>query len=94
MRSDRRNFAQVDRWGRGYFVVECDGRLQVCPTRDTAVKVDLMEVVEEVKRRGYDAPVLIRFPQIAQRRLHEIRAAFFSHRGIDFQGRTCIYPVK
>lgn len=87
---------QVDRWGRGYFVVERDGRLQVCPTRDTAVKVDLMEVVEEVKRRGYDAPVLIRFPQIAQQRLHEIRAAFSTAiEESDFQGRyTCIYPCK
>ena len=87
---------QVDRWGNGYFSVESNGHLHVCPTQDPSVKVDLTKILDEAAQRGCEAPVLIRFPQIAQQRLSEIQSAFAtSIQKCSFQGQyTCVYPIK
>jgi arginine decarboxylase len=87
---------QVDRWGKGFFSVESNGHLHVCPTKDPSIKVDLTKILDEAAQRGCEAPVLIRFPQIAQRRLGDIQAAFATAiKECSFQGKyTCVYPIK
>ncbi|RMH05245.1 MAG: biosynthetic arginine decarboxylase [Planctomycetota bacterium] len=86
----------VDAWGQGFFAVTPDGRLTVRPTKDPAREIDLLEVVEGMRERGFTTPILLRFSDLLQHRLKEIRDAFdrvmseVGYRG----GYRCVYPIK
>jgi len=86
----------VANWGKGYFSVNAQGRLEVHPTRDPDRAVDLKRLVDQLQARGVHPPVLIRFGELLKHRLGEIHAAF--HRAIEeygYQSRYhCIYPIK
>ena len=43
----------VDHWGRDYFTVNEKGNVCVLPTRDPAKQIDLMEIVEDARERGF-----------------------------------------
>jgi len=94
--ADAQDLYDVAGWGKGYFSVHPTGHLLVHPTRDPSRWIDLKELVEQLKLRGLDLPVLIRFSQILQDRLREIHDAF--RRAItdhDYRGSySCVYPIK
>ncbi len=83
-------------WGKGYFAVNPAGHLTCQPTKDPAKTIDLHEVVEGLRERGIHTPVLLRFNDILNHRLREIRKAFDD--AIAEQGYTggysCVYPIK
>jgi arginine decarboxylase len=83
-------------WGKGYFAVNPAGHLTVLPTKDAARSIDLHTVVEGLRERGIHTPVLLRFNDILEHRLREIRKAFDD--AITEQGYTgsysCVYPIK
>ncbi|MBL7008989.1 MAG: biosynthetic arginine decarboxylase [Planctomycetes bacterium] len=86
----------VDAWGQGYFGVNPQGRLTVNPTQDPARSIDLLEVVEGMRERGLNTPLLLRFSDLLHHRLREIRRAFDSAiEEAEYQGTyRCIYPIK
>jgi arginine decarboxylase len=83
-------------WGKGYVGVNAAGHAVVMPTKDNARQIDLHEVVEGLKERGIHTPVLLRFNDLLEHRLREIRKAFDdamsdqSYAG----GYSCVYPIK
>jgi arginine decarboxylase len=83
-------------WGKGYVGVNSAGHAVVMPTKDNARQIDLHEVVEGLKERGIHTPVLLRFNDLLEHRLREIRKAFDdamtdqSFTG----GYSCVYPIK
>ncbi len=83
-------------WGKGYVGVNARGHATVMPTKDPSRQVDLHEVVQGLRERGIHTPVLLRFNNILEHRLREIRKAFDdamaeqSYTG----GYSCIYPIK
>jgi arginine decarboxylase len=83
-------------WGKGYFAVNPAGHLTCLPTKDPTRAIDLHEVVEGLRERGIHTPVLLRFNDILNHRLREIRKAFDD--AITEQGYTgkysCVYPIK
>ncbi len=86
----------VNLWGKDYFAVDDSGHLQVHPDRDPNKAVDLLELVEQLRRRGINTPVLARFPEILKTRLEDIRKAFDQAiKNEEYQGEySCIYPIK
>ncbi len=83
-------------WGQGYFSVSDRGHVLVHPVRGAGATIDLYEVVEGLRERGIDPPVVVRFEEIVRDRLQAMRSAFA--RAIaenEYRGRyTCVYPVK
>jgi arginine decarboxylase len=86
----------IKAWGQGYFGVNEAGNLTVMPEKDPARAVDLLEVVEGLRERGYPTPLLIRFQDLLAHRLRDIKGAFDRARA-DHEyegGYHCIYPIK
>ncbi len=66
----------LDGWGNGYLAVGDDGHLLVTPQRDPARAIDVYRVVEDLVRRGFKTPLLLRFPQLLEGQVHELANAF------------------
>jgi len=83
-------------WGKGYVGVNAGGHITMMPTKEADKQIDLYEVVQGLRERGIHTPVLLRFNDILQHRLREIRAAF--DQAIAEQaytgGYSCVYPIK
>ena len=91
---DARETYQIDAWGGGYFGLNEAGHVTALP--GTPQEVDLHALVEEVRERGIDPPMLLRFSDILRRRVVELNEAF--GRAIEeygYRGRyRGVFPVK
>lgn len=86
----------VGDWGKGYVGVNAEGHVTVMPTKDPGKQIDLFEVVDGLRERGIHTPVLLRFNDIIEHRLREIRKAFddtIAEQGYT-GGYSCVYPIK
>lgn len=86
----------IDRWGNPYFRVNREGHVAVRPVFDSDLEIDILSIVEEVRSRGIQLPVLLRFQDLLRRRVIELNESF--RRAIDefeyhniYQG---VYPIK
>src|SRR6201993_3769159 len=68
----------VDRWGSGYFSINRSGNVQVMPTQQESLGIDLMEVVQEARDRGMSFPLVVRFQDLLRHRVETINRAFQS----------------
>jgi arginine decarboxylase len=68
----------VAKWGSGYFGINPGGRLIVRPESRTVggPELDLYDLIGQIRRRGVEAPILLRFNGILRARVREIHAAF------------------
>ncbi|MBV9488976.1 MAG: biosynthetic arginine decarboxylase, partial [Verrucomicrobia bacterium] len=66
----------VDRWGSGYFTINRHGNVQVIPTQNEKLSVDLMEVIQEARDRKLTFPLVIRFQDLLRHRVETINKAF------------------
>ncbi|MFV0446436.1 MAG: biosynthetic arginine decarboxylase [Planctomycetaceae bacterium] len=86
----------VPRWGKGYFTVGSNGHLLVHPSADPNKFIDLKDLIDRLKLRGLDTPMLVRFNGILKDRLKSLHDAF--SRAIaenDYKGRyRCVFPIK
>lgn len=86
----------IPTWGHGYFDVNANGNLVVCPGGMEKPHVDLLELTEELQERGIRCPMLLRFPDITHERIKLINECFanaiesYKYQGI-YQG---VYPIK
>jgi len=83
-------------WGKGYVSVNADGHIAMLPTKEAAKQIDLYDVIQGLKQRGIHTPVLLRFNDLLDHRLREIRRAFDdSMREQEYKGSyACVYPIK
>lgn len=95
--SGMRRTYNVAWWSNGYFSVNDDGCLCVCPNPDQPqATVDLAHLVKVREAQGQRLPALFCFPQILQHRLLSINKAFknareaYGYRGDYF----LVYPIK
>lgn len=86
----------VDRWGSSYFSVHADGNLHVHPHGSPERSFDLKQLVDRLRLRGLELPILIRFNDILLDRMSCIQQAFQTAiRAHEYCGSyTCIYPIK
>ncbi len=86
----------IDAWGKGYFRVTDGGTLGVLPDQRPECAVDLLEIIEGLRGRGIDPPVLLRFRGILDHRIRSLARAF--HQAMEENeyrgGYICAYPIK
>jgi arginine decarboxylase len=86
----------VRNWGKGYFGVNKLGHITVFPNKNPEESIDLKQLVDELRDRDYQLPILVRFTDILRHRVGEIAQAFQSAIGeFQYQGDyCCVYPIK
>lgn len=86
----------IKRWGAPYFSINSAGHMVVSPQGDRGGSIDLYELIEALKGRGLNLPILLRFPDILQDRIDRLNSAFaraiarYNYAGI-YRG---VFPVK
>lgn len=87
---------RIKGWGEPYFAVNAAGHITVSPQGDRGGSLDLKKLVDGLKQRDFQLPLLIRFSEILEDRLERINACFaqaiarYSYEGV-YQG---VFPVK
>ncbi|MEL6815679.1 MAG: biosynthetic arginine decarboxylase [Cyanobacteria bacterium J06598_3] len=87
---------RIKGWGEPYFSINAAGNITVSPQGDRGGSLDLYKLVEGLKQRDFQLPLLIRFSEILEDRLGRINACFskaiarYSYEGV-YQG---VFPVK
>ena len=88
---------RVKRWGAGYFEIGDNGNLHVTPDPDKKqMRIDMQQVVEEIKQEGIQFPVVVRFHDILHSQVAKLNHTFretIEEEG--YQGQYMgVYPVK
>ncbi len=86
----------VHNWGKGYFGINSLGHVTVMPAKDPALAIDLKELIEQLRARGIQLPILLRFTDILRHRVGDLHEAF--RKAIvesEYRGNyLCVYPIK
>ncbi|HEX2585744.1 MAG TPA: biosynthetic arginine decarboxylase [Steroidobacteraceae bacterium] len=87
---------QVSEWGKGYFGVNELGHVVVRPDTTTQHEIDLYEVLQGLKARDLNTPVVVRFSDILHHRLSRLNAVFTQAiTENDYRNRYCaVFPIK
>jgi arginine decarboxylase len=86
----------VNGWGRDFFSINEAGHVEVTPAGAGSPRIDLKELVDDLKSRGLNLPLLIRFSDILRTRVQQLCGAF--QQAIaenDYKGSyRGVYPIK
>jgi arginine decarboxylase len=88
---------QITGWGTPYFQVNARGHVEVTPDPDRAHQaINLYELTQELRARGLELPLLIRFSNIVNDRIKRLNEAFGKAiTEYDYQGTyRGVFPVK
>jgi len=93
---DSAKLYRVDQWGQGYFSVNGEGNVAVHPTQEQHRQIDLKKLIDELRERDIQLPILVRFTDILKHRVSMLHEAFA--RAIvenEYKGNyRCVYPIK
>ncbi len=83
-------------WGAGYFDINSKGELVVSAFGPEGPSVSLMEIVNGVKERGMNMPVLLRLRNILDTQIRLLHSSFAKAiKQTGFQGKyRGVYPIK
>jgi len=86
----------IENWGAGYFGVNRKGNLVVRATENDTLSADVKEIIDDLKTRGVNTPVLLRFPQLLAGQIRKLQKSFKnSIKEFDYGGgHMCVYPMK
>ena len=93
---DSEQLYRVPGWGDPYFSINSAGHLTVSPQGDRGGTLDLFELVQSLRQRSLNLPLLIRFPDILEDRIDRLNSAFkkaigrYNYKGT-YRG---VFPVK
>lgn len=86
----------VNGWGRDFFTINEAGHVEVTPAGPASARIDLKELVDDLRSRGLNLPLLIRFSDILRTRVQQLCGSFQQaiteneYRG-SYRG---VYPIK
>src|ERR1700758_301788 len=86
----------VDAWGGDYFTINSSGNVVARPLQENGGSINLLEVVNEARKRGLSFPLVIRFQDLLRHRVESVNLAFqnaiteFDYKG-QFRG---VFPIK
>jgi arginine decarboxylase len=86
----------IDRWGGDYFGINSSGNVVARPLQESGGSIDILEVVNEARKRGLSFPLVIRFQDLLRHRVESVNRAFqnaiteFAYRG-NYRG---VFPIK
>ncbi len=87
---------RINGWGDAYFQVNAAGHVAVSPQRDPSRHIDLYNLVKDLRARGLELPILVRFPDIVADRIARLCTSF--NHAIEATGYPNVYrgvyPVK
>ncbi|GHF84779.1 biosynthetic arginine decarboxylase [Thalassotalea marina] len=95
--ADAENVYRVKRWGNGYFDIGDNGNLHVIPRYDQPnLKIDMLEVINEMQAEGIEFPAVIRFHDILRSQVELLNKTFRRiMEEADYEGRYFgVFPVK
>ncbi|HEY5645727.1 MAG TPA: biosynthetic arginine decarboxylase, partial [Pseudomonadales bacterium] len=93
---DAAELYRVAGWSDGFFVVNEAGHMAVRPFEDQQLSIDIMDVIDELRRRGVRFPALLRFQDVLRARVQRLSRAFgeaIRESGYESPYRA-IYPIK
>lgn len=86
----------IENWGAGYFGVNKHGHLIVRASENDSETADVFEIVNDLKKRGINSPILLRFPQLLFGQIRKLQKSFknsikeYGYEG----GHLCVFPMK
>jgi len=86
----------IENWGAGYFGVNRKGNLIVRAPENENCTADVKEIIDDLRKRGINTPILLRFPQLIVGQIRKLQIAFrksikeFEYDG----GHLCVFPMK
>ncbi|CAN5511787.1 biosynthetic arginine decarboxylase [soil metagenome] len=86
----------IDNWGTDYFGVNKKGNLVVHAPENENLTADVKEIIDDLRKRGVNTPILLRFPQLIFGQIRKLQTAFRkSIKEFEYQGgHLCVYPMK
>ena len=69
----------IDKWGDQYFSINSEGNISITPEKKSVKIIDLFKLVEELKSREINTPLIIRFNDILKDRINELHEASVSY---------------
>ncbi len=86
----------INRWGHPYFAVNSEGHLVARPTGNESPQIDLKVLVDELRQRDLEPPLLIRFTDILKHRIATLASVFENAMNeLNYNGRYFgVYPIK
>ncbi|MCO4792239.1 MAG: biosynthetic arginine decarboxylase [Bacteriovoracaceae bacterium] len=96
-REEAENYYRIPHWGKDFFGINNMGNLSVYPEKRTdGPRIDISEIVSEMKNQNISLPAVIRFHDILRYQVEEINQLF--NRTIEeaeYNGRYFgVYPIK
>ena len=91
---DARSTYNIEKWSEGYFGVNENGQLTVCPPN--LQPAALCDIIEQIEQLGVQTPVLLRFPFIIADRIKQLNDGFnLAIAKHHYQaGFLSVYPIK
>jgi arginine decarboxylase len=93
---DSTELYNVDGWGRGFFSINEAGNVEVTPAGPGSPAIDLKALVDDLRSRGLNLPLLIRFSDMLKTRVEQLCGAF--QQAIaenEYKGAyRGVYPIK
>ncbi|MBC7898544.1 MAG: biosynthetic arginine decarboxylase [Saprospiraceae bacterium] len=86
----------IDNWGAGYFGVNRKGNLVVKSPENENLTADVKEIIDDLRKRGINTPILLRFPQLLFGQIRKLQSSFKrAIKEFDYDGgHLCVYPMK
>ena len=93
---DSLDLYNVDLWSSEFFSVNDAGNAVVRPRRQAGPEIDLKELIEQMRARGYALPLLFRFLDILSARVRELAQCFRKAcQEYDYDGPyRGVYPIN
>ena len=93
---DSNDYYNIDKWGHKYFHINEKGNISVSSEENSHKKIDLYQLIQEIKSRKVNPPLIIRFNDILKDRIKELNNSFekaittYSYENV-YQG---VFPIK
>ena len=86
---------KIDKWGNSYYNINEQGFLEAIIGRQKTA-INLYELILNLRKKGLNAPVIIRFPQIIKAQIQKINNFFQKTiKSYQYKGNyQCVYPIK
>ena len=86
----------IENWGADYFGVNRRGHFFVRAPENENLTADVKEIVDDLRKRGVNTPLLLRFPQLIFGQIRKLQTAFRkSIREFEYNGgHLCVFPMK
>ena len=93
---DATELYRISSWGDPFFFVNANGHMAVRALDEAGTTMDVVDIVNELRRRGVQFPVLLRFQDVLRAQVRRVNEAFRTaiseaNYGNIYRG---IYPIK